>query len=76
MDGEIFFFNLLGFSLDNGGTFESTFKSKERGSNTVELYAIVGQRLDPPNQVSEPHTLLLLSLGLAAVGAGRSRRPS
>ena len=79
--GEIFFFNLLGFSLDGGLTFDSQFVSAEHGNNTVELYGVVGQptlvRLlsEPPTAVPEPSTFALLFAGLIGL-VWRSRAVS
>jgi hypothetical protein len=77
---EIFYFNLLGFSLDAGLSFDSQFFSEERGSNAVGLYGMVGQRisvpqlLGAPTQVPEPSTLALLLAGL--IGVAWPRRAS
>lgn len=68
--GEIYFFNLLGFSSDGGTSFQTQFVSPEKGNNTARLYGIVGL----PQQVPEPSTLFLLGTGLAVVSIKRRRR--
>lgn len=69
--GDTYFFNLLGFSTDNGATFGSQFRSPEGGTNTAKLY---GQVTSVPVGVPEPASLLLFGFGLAATAAARGRR--
>jgi hypothetical protein len=66
--GDTYFFNLLGFSTNNGATFSSVFSSPEGGTNTAKLY---GQITAQP--VPEPGTLMLFSTGIV-IAAGRLRR--
>lgn len=68
--GDVYFFNLLGFSTDGGASFGSVFQSPEGGSNTAGLY---GQLTSEP--VAEPGLLALFGAGLAAAGR-RLRRTS
>ena len=68
VNGQIYDFVLLGFSLDGGNTFDLVFESAEMGSNTVQLYAIVTERTVP-----EPLTVLLMGLGLVGLGVRRHR---
>ena len=65
---DLYFFNLLGFSVDGGLTFQSVFSSPEGGDNSALLY---GQLTTEP--VPEPASLLLLGGALTAV-AVRMRR--
>ncbi len=65
---DIYFFNLLGFSIDGGITFGSVFQSPEGGSNTAALY---GQFTT--EAVAEPGLLALFGISLA-VTARRLRR--
>jgi len=65
---DLYFFNLLGFSVDGGTTFQSVFSSPEGGHNSALLY---GQLTTEP--VPEPASLLLLGGALTAV-AMRMRR--
>jgi hypothetical protein len=41
VNGEFYFFNLLGFSTDGGQTFSNVYISQENGSNMAVLYATV-----------------------------------
>jgi hypothetical protein len=65
---DLYFFNLLGFSIDGGVTIESVFSSPEGGTNSAQLY---GQLTTEP--VPEPASLLLFGGALTAV-AMRMRR--
>ena len=65
---DLYFFNLLGFSVDGGTTFQSVFSSIEGGHNSALLY---GQLTTKP--VAEPASLLLLGGALTAIAA-RMRR--
>jgi hypothetical protein len=65
---DVYFFNLLGFSIDGGTTFQSVFSSPEGANNSALLY---GQLTTQP--VPEPANLLLLGGALTAVAA-RIRR--
>jgi hypothetical protein len=70
---DVYFFNLLGFSVDGGVTFENVFSSVEGGDNSALLY---GQLTTNP--IPEPASLLLFGGALSAVAARlrRSRRPA
>jgi hypothetical protein len=67
---DVYYFNLLGFSTNGGGTFDSVFQSPEGSSNTATLY---GQLTSDP--VPEPGVLTLLGVGLM-LAARRLRRAS
>jgi len=66
---DLYFFNLLGFSVDGGLTFQSVFSSPEGGHNSALLYG----QLTREQVVPEPANLLLLGGGLTAL-ATRLRR--
>lgn len=75
--GQLFFFNLIGFSTDGGLTIKSDFLSAEGSSNSAVLYAMVTAQ---PTAIPEPTSLLLFGAGLTAVGLhlrlrGRRRKP-
>ena len=66
--GDLYFFNLLGFSVDGGTTIENVFSSVEGGTNSALLY---GQLTTEP--VPEPASLVLFGGALMALAA-RMRR--
>lgn len=72
VDGELYFFNLLGFSTDGGNTFSTTFISGEGNANVAVLYAQVTETAIP--QVPEPASLGLIGVGLALIGHQVRRR--
>ena len=63
VDGDSYYFNLLGFSTDGGNTFSSSFQSPELGSNSADLYGIVTAYAVP-----EPGTIALFGLGALLIG--------
>ena len=65
---DVYFFNLLGFSVDGGVTFQNVFSSVEGGHNAALLY---GQLTTAP--VPEPANLLLFGGAMLAL-AVRMRR--
>ena len=68
--GDDYFFNLLGFSQDGGGTISTVFSTLEGGSNTATLYGrITEERVSVP----EPSTLLLMGAGIAGLIGSRRR---
>ena len=66
---DVYFFNLLGFSIDGGGTFDSVFQSPEGGTNTAALYGLLTTEPLP-----EPGVLALLGVGLMAAARQLRRR--
>lgn len=70
VNGQLYDFELLGFSIDGGSTFAAMFESAEEAFNEVELYAIVTERRVG---VPEPLTCLLMGLGLLGLGIQRRR---
>ena len=64
--GDMYFFNLLGFSTNGGATIKNVFQSPEGGNNSAGLYAMV-----TPVPVPEPSVFLLLLAGGAAVAIRR-----
>jgi hypothetical protein len=66
---DVYFFNLLGFSTDGGGTFDSVFQSPEGASNSAALYGLVTSEPLP-----EPGVLALVGTGLMVVARRLRRR--
>jgi hypothetical protein len=71
--GDVYFFNLLGFSVDGGTSFENVFSSVEGGHNSALLYGQLTK-----NPVPEPASLVLFGGALTAVAIRlrRTRRPA
>jgi hypothetical protein len=69
--GDVYFFNLLGFSTNGGVTISNVFSSPEGGSNSATLYGIV---TDSPRVVPEPSMMLLIGAGALAAARRRLAR--
>ena len=68
--GDDYFFNLLGFSEDGGGTISTVFNTEEDARNVATLYAtITRERVSVP----EPATMLLMGIGMAGLMGSRIR---
>jgi hypothetical protein len=61
---DVFYFNLLGFSIDGGLTFQNVFSSVEGGQNSAALYGRITQE---PVSVPEPAGLLLFGGALTVI---------
>lgn len=68
--GDIYFFNLLGFSTNGGATIKNLFQSVEAGNNSAGLYAMVTLE---PIRVPEPSLMLLVAGGALAAIRRRTR---
>lgn len=68
--GYDYYFNLIGFSTDGGNTIKTFFSTVEGCRNTATLY---GQITERPITTPEPITLILVGLGLCAVGCIRRK---
>lgn len=66
--GDVYYFNLLGFSKDGGNTIRTGFQSQEGGTSRAGLYGIVTAQPIP-----EPSTLLLVLAGLGGITATARR---
>src|SRR4030095_11199335 len=81
--GDVFFFNLLGFSQNGGVTISSTFFSPEGQSNTAQLFAVLTQPTpahvcpvvtERPLATPEPGSIVLIGTGLMGAVARLRRR--
>lgn len=68
--GDLYFFNLLGFSTNGGATIKNLFQSVEGGNNSAGLYGVVTLE---PIRVPEPSLVALLAGGALAALRRRTR---
>ena len=68
---DTYFFNLLGFSNNDGATFGNVFRSPEGHRNNIRLYGIVTAQPLNTDPVPEPASLLLLAPAVAFLVARR-----
>ena len=66
---DTYYFNLLGFSIDGGATFQSVFSSPEGGHNSALLYGRITQQ-----PVPEPARLMLFGTALSFLAMRLRRR--
>jgi hypothetical protein len=69
--GDVYLFELLGFSNDGGATFTNQFVSGEGQTNVGQLYAIITADVA---DVPEPTSLALLGIGMFGLAASYARR--
>lgn len=67
--GNHYFFSLLGFSTDGGAHIDLTYLTQEGASNSAHLYAIITE-----NPIPEPSSLILLGIGISAIGLATLRK--
>ncbi|MDX9835606.1 MAG: THxN family PEP-CTERM protein [Desulfobulbus sp.] len=72
--GNKYYFNLFGFSQDDGLTVSNVFKTYENQANAANLYAKVTSEPLAPAPIPEPSTMFLVGTGLAGVAALSRRR--
>ena len=64
-DGNDYYFNLIGFSVDGGATIKTFFTTSEGQDNFATLYGQITP--EPVSDVPEPATLMLFGGGIAGL---------